>query len=78
MESTRPALTILSEEEQSFRQAVREFAEGEIKPRVTEMDEKAQMDPEVLKQLFQIYYQFLSICQCKLHLDPLCELLSVG
>lgn len=54
MDTVRPALTILSEEEQSFRQAVREFAEGEIKPRVTEMDEKSQMDPEILKQLFQM------------------------
>ncbi len=31
-------LTTLSEDEQMFRQSVREFAEGEIRKRVEEMD----------------------------------------
>ncbi len=33
-------LTTLSEDEQMFRASVREFAEGELRPRVEEMDEK--------------------------------------
>jgi alkylation response protein AidB-like acyl-CoA dehydrogenase len=37
-----------------FRASVREFAEGEIRPRVEEMDEHAKMSPEVLKQLFEL------------------------
>lgn len=50
----RPALTMLSEEESAFRDAVREFAEAEIKPHVTEMDEAAQMKPELVKKLFEM------------------------
>ena len=48
----RPALTMLSEEESAFRNAVREFAEAEIKPHVSEMDEAAQMKPELVKKTF--------------------------
>ena len=39
-------LTSYSEDEQMFRASVREFAEGEIRPRVEEMDEHAKMSPE--------------------------------
>ena len=52
--SDRPALTLLSEEEIAFRDALREFAEGEIKPHVTEMDEKAQINPQFIKQFFEM------------------------
>lgn len=54
MENSRPALTQLSEDEQAFQQAVREFAENEIKPIRQEMDEKAKMDPELVKKLFEM------------------------
>src|ERR687889_2120478 len=47
-------LTSYSEDESMFRASVREFAEGEIRPRVEEMDEHAKMAPEVLKQLFDL------------------------
>src|SRR5919202_3892306 len=47
-------LTVYSEDERMFRASVREFAEGELRPRVEEMDEKAKMDPAVLKQLFEL------------------------
>ncbi len=50
--SARPALTILSEDETAFREAVRSFAESEIKPLVTQMDEHAQMNPELVQKLF--------------------------
>ena len=49
-----PALTTLSEEEEMFRASFREFAEGEIKPRVEEMEEAGKLDPELMKQCFQI------------------------
>ncbi|NCN95813.1 MAG: acyl-CoA dehydrogenase [Bdellovibrionales bacterium] len=48
------ALTLLQDDEQAFRDAVREFAEGEIRPKVLEMDEKAQMDPGLIKQYFEM------------------------
>ena len=53
---TRPGtpLTTLSEDEQMFRASVREFAEGELRPRVEAMDEQAKMDPELVKQCFDL------------------------
>ncbi len=50
----RPALTNLSEDEQAFKEAVRQFAEGEILPRRLHMDEKAATDPELIPQLFEM------------------------
>ena len=38
-------LTLLSEDEEMFRSSVREFAEGELRPRVEEMDEAGKLDP---------------------------------
>lgn len=53
-ENARPALTTLSEDEQAFREAVRDFAENEIRPIVNEMDEHAQMKPELVQKLFEM------------------------
>lgn len=53
-ENSRPALTILSEDENAFRDAVREFAENEIKPHSAEMDEKAEMRSDIVKKLFEM------------------------
>jgi alkylation response protein AidB-like acyl-CoA dehydrogenase len=53
-DSNRPALTMWSEDEVAFRDAVRSFAEAEIKPHVTAMDEHAQMKPEIVGKLFEM------------------------
>jgi butyryl-CoA dehydrogenase len=50
----RPALTTLSEDETAFRDAVRSFAETEIKPHVLHMDEKAEMSSDIVKKLFEM------------------------
>ena len=47
-------LTILSEDEQMFRESVREFAEGELRPRVEAMDEQGKLDPALIKQCFEL------------------------
>ena len=47
-------LTSYSEDETMFRASVREFAEGEIRARVEEMDEHAKMAPELVRQLFDL------------------------
>ena len=47
-------LTTLSEDEQMFRSSVREFAEGEVRPRVAEMDEHAKLDPALIRQCFEL------------------------
>ena len=53
-EAARPALTTFSDDEVAFRDAVRTFAEAEIKPLVTKMDEAAQLDPALLPKLFEM------------------------
>jgi len=47
-------LTTLSEDEQMFRSSVREFAEGELRPRVEKMDEAAKLDPAIISQSFDL------------------------
>jgi alkylation response protein AidB-like acyl-CoA dehydrogenase len=49
-----PALTSLSEEEELFRATVREFAESEVRPHVSEMDEAAQFRPELITKFFEL------------------------
>src|SRR4029078_67608 len=44
----RPALTILSEEEEMFRDAVAGFAEEEVRPRVMEMENAARISPDLI------------------------------
>src|SRR5918998_6077902 len=51
---TGSPLTVYSEDERMFRASVREFAEGEIRPRVEHMDEEAKMDQAIIKQLFDL------------------------
>src|SRR5574341_186562 len=50
---SRP-LTTLSEDEQMFRDSVREFAEGEIRKRVEKMDDEGQLEPALIKQCFEL------------------------
>lgn len=49
-----PPLTQLTEDEQMLKDAAADFAESAIKPLVEEMDEKAQLDPELVKQFFEM------------------------
>jgi len=50
---SRP-LTELSEEEQIFRQTIRDFAEQKVRPRVDEMERAASHPPDLLKELFEM------------------------
>jgi alkylation response protein AidB-like acyl-CoA dehydrogenase len=52
--SAASALTVLSEEESMFRDAVREFAETEIRPHVHEMDEAAQFRQDIIPKFFDL------------------------
>ncbi|HLJ77928.1 MAG TPA: acyl-CoA dehydrogenase [Acidobacteriaceae bacterium] len=47
-------LTSLNEEETMLRDTVRQFAQQEIAPRVRAMDEAQKLDPEILRQLFDL------------------------
>ena len=50
----RPALTILSDEEQMFQASVREFARKEIAPFVREMDEAGVIRKDLYAKLFEL------------------------
>lgn len=54
MSGSQTSLTHLSDDENAFREAIRSFAEGEIKPKVSAMDKAEKMDPEVVRQLFEM------------------------
>ena len=51
---SRPALTMLTEDEAMFRQAVREFAVGEVQPRVRAMEEAGRYDEALIPALFEM------------------------
>ena len=52
--SNTPALTLLSEEETMFRDAVAAFAEEEVRPRVMEMEKAGKIDPALLPKYFEL------------------------
>jgi alkylation response protein AidB-like acyl-CoA dehydrogenase len=47
-------LTVFSEEEQMFRDAVADFAESEVRPRVAAMERAAAIDPALVPKLFEL------------------------
>jgi alkylation response protein AidB-like acyl-CoA dehydrogenase len=47
-------LSVLSEEEVMFRDAVREFAEAEVRPHVSEMDEAAKFRLDIIPKFFEL------------------------
>lgn len=49
-----PPLVALSEDEQLFRENVRQFAEDSIRPKVREMDEKGVFESSLIGQFFQL------------------------
>jgi len=52
--TSTPPLTMLSEEEQMFRDAVKDFAESEVRPRVAAMEKTATMDLKLVPKLFEL------------------------
>jgi len=52
-------LTVLSEDEQIFRSSVREFAEEQIRPLVSEMDRDSRLDPNLIRQFFHLGFMGL-------------------
>jgi alkylation response protein AidB-like acyl-CoA dehydrogenase len=54
-------LTVLSEEEQMFQAAAREFAEGEIGPHVEAMDREGVFRPELIEKFFEQGFMGLSV-----------------
>ena len=53
-EFSNPGLTVLTEEEELFKASVREFAEGEVRPKVEAMEHASKLDPDLIKQCFEL------------------------
>jgi alkylation response protein AidB-like acyl-CoA dehydrogenase len=49
-----PPLTQLTEDEQMLKEAAADFAMASIKPLVEQMDENAKLDPDLIKQFFEM------------------------
>ena len=56
-----PPLTVLGDDEAMFREAVRDFAESELAPRVPRMDAAQQMDSELISMLFELGFMGIEI-----------------
>jgi alkylation response protein AidB-like acyl-CoA dehydrogenase len=53
-ESSRPALTTLSDDELAFQDAVAQFAETEVRPRAMAMDRAAKLDADLIPKFFEL------------------------
>lgn len=61
LEELVPPLTKLTEDEQLLKDAAGEFADTVIKPKVHEMDEAAKLDPDLVKQFFEMGFMGIDI-----------------
>ena len=52
--SQRPPLTVLTDDELAFRDAVSDFTNGEVRPRVQEMERAAKLDPTLIPKYFEL------------------------
>ena len=52
--AARPPLTVLSEEEAMFRDAIAEFAAQEVRPRVQRMEREGKIDPDLITRFFEM------------------------
>jgi alkylation response protein AidB-like acyl-CoA dehydrogenase len=53
-DDSRPALTMLSEDELMFRDAIAAFAASEVAPRVKSMERAEKIDPALIPQYFEL------------------------
>jgi len=54
LSALRPPLTHLSDDESMFRSAIAELAEGELRPRVRQMERDGKIDPELTRRFFEM------------------------
>ena len=52
--AARPPLTVLSEEEAMFRDAIAAFAAQEVRPRVQRMEREGKIDPDLITRFFEM------------------------
>ena len=52
--TSHPPLTVFSDDEQMFRDAVGGFANDEVRPRVQAMERASKLDPDLLPKYFDL------------------------
>ena len=52
--SQRPPLTVFTDDEVAFRDAVADFTNGEVRPRVQDMERAAKLDPTLIPKYFEM------------------------
>ena len=52
--AARPPLTVLTDDEVAFRDAVADFTNGEVRPRVQAMERAAHIDPALIPKYFEM------------------------
>ena len=52
LSTDRPPLTVLSDEEEMFRDAIASFANDEVRPRVQRMELEGKLDPDLIRKFF--------------------------
>jgi alkylation response protein AidB-like acyl-CoA dehydrogenase len=62
-DETVPPLTMLSTDEEAFRQSVRKYARERIAPHVREMDEQGRLRPELLADFFNLGWMGIEISE---------------
>ncbi len=50
----RPPLTVFTDDEVAFRDAVADFTNGEVRPRVQDMERAAKIDPTLIPKYFEL------------------------
>jgi alkylation response protein AidB-like acyl-CoA dehydrogenase len=58
-----PPLTVLSEDEQLFKDSVAGFASREVRPRVQQMEKAGKIDPALTKQYFEMGLMGLEVAE---------------
>ena len=56
-------LTVLSEDERLFRSSVRDFADEQVRPLVSRMDQEGRIDPALIRQFFQLGFMGVDIAE---------------
>src|SRR3712207_4954924 len=54
LSAQRPPLTVLSDDEAMFRDAVAAFADAEVRPRVQAMEREGKLDPALVRAAFEM------------------------
>ncbi|MBA3672163.1 MAG: acyl-CoA dehydrogenase family protein [Gemmatimonadaceae bacterium] len=62
-EASRPALTVFSDDEIAFRDAVAGFAAAEVAPRVQAMEREGKIDPALIAQYFSMGLMGLEVAE---------------